>query len=277
MSVVLAALTSDPNLLPCELHRLAPFVNLRAVAARSASGLAWFSQEAVLQRRFPAESPPATTRDLMDSETSDAVLFHSRPISAHASLEENIQPFKFRRWVFAHDGDVRAWSRVRMSAVAALPEHLQRGIRGDTDSEVLFALFLKELRDTGRTDDPRLEPELAAKLLLQTGSVMERLARDAGATEPSGLSMVATNGRMLVAACGGPSPLFYKLLEGQTRCDRCGIDEKTKESDSRVPSHRRVRTVVVTTAPGPENGWLALEQGEALAVDLKLNGKKVRA
>jgi glutamine amidotransferase len=277
MSVVLAALTSDPNLLPCELHRLEKFVNFAAVAARSASGLAWFSQDDVLQRRFPAEAPPRSPRDLMDGETSDAVLFHSRPISATASLEENTQPFKFRRWLFAHDGEVQAWSRVRMSAIAALPEHLQRGIRGDSDSEVLFALFLKELRDTGRTDDVRLEPELAAKLLLKAGAVMERLTRDAGATEPSGLSMVATNGRMLLAARAGPTPLFYKLLEGTKVCERCGIDETTKDSDSRVPSHRRVRTVVVTTAPGPENGWLPLEQGEALAVDLKLNGKKVRA
>lgn len=277
MAVVLAALTSDPNLLPCELHRLQPFVDLSELPARSASGLAWYAGDDLLQRRFPAEAPPRSTRELLDGETSDAMLFHSRAISASASIEENTQPYKFRRWVFAHDGTVQVWSRVRMSAMAALPEHLARGIRGDLDSEVLFALFLKELRDTGRTDDVRLEPEVAAKLLLKAGSVMEKLARDEGAQEPSGLSMVATNGRMLIAARCGPPQLFYKLLEGTNRCERCGIDERTKESDSRVPSHRRVRTVVVTTDPGPENGWLPLEQGEALAVDLKLNGKKVRA
>lgn len=213
----------------------------------------------------------------MNGETSDAALFHARAADASASLDHNTQPYRFRRWIFAHDGEVPLWSKVRMSALAALPEHLQRVVRGELASEVLFALFLKGLRDLGRTDDARLEPELTAKLLLQSGAVLDRLVREAGATEASGLSMVATNGRMLVAARGGPAPLFYKLLEGSPQCDRCGLDETAADSDSRVPAHRRVRTVFVTTTPVAANGWLSLEQGEALAVDQNLKGKKVRA
>ncbi|MFL5320350.1 MAG: class II glutamine amidotransferase [Myxococcaceae bacterium] len=276
MSALFAIFTSDPNLLGCELHRSSDQVKLSEGGAKSAAGLGWYSPEDVLVRRFPAEAPPTSAKELLSNEPSDAMVFHSGAISGSASLEDNTQPFRFRRWLFAHAGKVESWGKSRLAAVAALPEYLQRGLRGDLDSEVLFALFLKELRDLGRTDDSRLEPEVAAKLLLSTGHVMQNLAAEAGATERSALNMVATNGRMLLAARLGPVPLFYKLLEGSRLCERCGLTDRTPESNSLVGAHKRVRSVLVSSSPVSASGWIQLEDGEALAVDSKLNGKKIR-
>lgn len=270
-------LTSDPNLLLCELHRADGHVALGSAQGPAAAGVGWYTPEELLLRRFPVEQPPVKASELLgERDASDALIFHRRDLPRGMSLEENAQPFRFRQWLFAHDGEVSGWSRARMAVLAALPDHLQRNLRGDTDSEAIFALFLKELREVGRTDDPRLEPELAATLLLKAGNVMQKLSRDAGGTEAATLNMVATNGRMLLAARLGPKPLFYKPFEGMRECGRCQLTERTPEGTSTLGAHRRLRSLVVSSSPLAAASWLSLEDGEALAVDARLNGRKVR-
>ncbi|MCY1015127.1 class II glutamine amidotransferase [Pyxidicoccus sp. MSG2] len=272
MSVVLAALTSDPNLLRCELHRLSSQVLLQGEPRSNAVGVGAYAQDEVLLRRFASDGE-LSLDSLAPPHESEALLFHGGRLPVGLSLEDNTQPFRARRWLFAHQGAINGFAQLRATLMDSLPEHLQRQVRGATDSELLFALFLRHLRDVGRTDDPRLEASLAGHLLADTAREVAKAGVDAGITRTSTLNLVATNGSLLVACRFGEEPLFYTRLEGSAECELCGVTPGTPETQPAVGAHRRRRTVVVASHVKRTAGWVELVQGTTLAVGPDLQVK----
>jgi predicted glutamine amidotransferase len=186
------------------------------------------------------------------------------------SLEENTQPFRSRRWLFAHQGSVQDFAHIRAGLLAGVPDFIKRQIRGETDSEVAFALFLDRLWATGHADDPRLEAEVVGRVLADTARTLSRASAQAGAVRTSTVNLIATNGFLLVATRLGGHPLYYTRLEGTDRCEVCGITPRTPESQPTVAAHRRRRTVVVATHVKRPAGWVELAEGTTLAVGADL-------
>jgi predicted glutamine amidotransferase len=270
MSVALALLTSDPNLMRCELRRLEGQVRLREEeGSGNAMGLGSYDQDEVLIERLPgdAEMP---LESLAPRHATPALLVHRRRLPVGLSLEENTQPFRSRRWLFAHAGALEGFSSLRPTLLAEVPEFLRRQVRGDTDSEVLFAHFLKRLWETGHADDPRLPAEVAGTRLAATAQELSRASARAGAARTSSLNLLATQGGLLVATRLGAQPLYYTRLEGTAHCEVCGITPQTPESQPGVAAHRRRHTVVVATHPQRPVGWVELAEGTTLAVDADL-------
>lgn len=264
MSRIVAILTSDPMLVRCELDRVRPQLSFDDPSL--VAGVGAYEDGVVLQRRYGTSTPRV---ELWDVPDSDAVVFHAGALAVGQSLEENAQPFRFRQWLFAHLGAVEQAERVRDQLLAELPDFLQRSVRGSTLSEVVFGIFLSELRAVGRTEDPNLEPAIAAQLLLKTCRAVEQATSGAGGAQKPQQAMVATNGRLLVAARRG-APLSYTLLEGEAACARCGLTADGKDTDPLVRDHRRRRSVVLATHPARAEAWVAVPDGGALAVDRKL-------
>ncbi len=274
MSKVFALLTSDPNLMRCDLQRLDGEVDLAAGPQSNAVSLGSYAQEVVLLQRYASEKALPRLGELGAPE-SEAVLYHADRLPVGWSLEENTQPFRFRQWLFGQIGTLPAFAALRPRLLSLLPEHLQRNIKGDTAGEPAFALFLKHLRDAGATDDRALEPALAAQLLGKTARELDDLAREAGATDRSSLCFVATNGRMLLAARAGSTELYTRLLEGTDRCARCGIDASTPETLPLKRAHRRRRTVAVASNPVSPSGWMEIAAGTVIAVDRSGNVQRL--
>lgn len=263
MSVVLAMLTSDPNLLPCELHRLAGQVALQGEPRPNAVGVGAYAQDEVLLRRFPGDAELSVPA-LAPPHESAALVFHGGRIPVGMSLEENTQPFRARHWLFAHQGGLRDFEGARASLMDSLPDFLQRQVRGATDSEVAFALFLKHLRETGHSEDPTLGAEAAARKLADTAREVERAT--AGLARAPALNFVATNGHVLLATRSGALPLYYTRLEGTDRCEMHGMTPTTPDTQPGVIAHRRRLTVVVASHVKRTSGWVELPRGTTLAV-----------
>ena len=272
MSVILAALTSDPNLLRCELHRLQGQVLLHGDSRANAVGVGSYAQDEVLLRRY-ASSEALTLDSLAPPHESEALLFHAGLLPVGLSLEESTQPFRSRRWLFAHQGDGQGLEPLRAALMDALPDHLRRQVRGGTPGELLFATFLKNLRDVGRTDDPRLEAELAGRVLADTAREVTRAAAQAGVARTPSLNLVATNGTLLAATRFGELPLFCTRLEGAAECELCEVTPSTPDTQPAVSAHRRRHTVVVASHLKRSTGWVELAQGHTLTVgpDLQLH------
>ncbi len=275
MSMAFAVFTSDPNLLQCELSRLEAEVSLSEGQPFNAVGLGAYAQEDVLLQRHPALPALRSLSKLWPRVDSEALLYHGQLLPVGISPEENTQPFRHHRWMFCHNGAVSEFPRVRARLLASLPEFLQRQIRSDTDSEVVFAIFLKLLWDTGRMDDPFLEPAVAAQLLGRTVRLVEQLAGEAGASKTSELNCIATNGWMLIAARHGSEPLAYALLEGTARCQRCGLDASTTDSRPIVRAHRRRKTVAIASHLVRSSSWIEIPEGTAIAVGRDLNVQRL--
>jgi glutamine amidotransferase len=271
MGALVAILQSDPNLLRCQVTRLQRHVSLRdGERMPDAYGFGHYGAGSVLLSKRPTGSAhPLTLGELVGRVDSEALLVHARTATVGQPKDENTHPFRFRRWLFAHDGTVEAFDKVKPRLSAALPDFLRRNVMGDTDSEHAFMWFLKLLKDDDRIDDHDLDAAVAARALAGTVKQLETWSREAGAQRPSRLNFVATNGRIMVASRRG-APLHYALLEGIVPCALHEIDLQTPESSPQVRPHRRAKAVAFANRLVSQNGFIDVPEGSVVAVSRTL-------
>jgi len=271
MGAMVAILQDSPGLLRCHVERLRSAVALPASPGPAGWGFGWFGpSEVLLGRRPVATAAPPPLPDLVGPVEGEALLVHAGGPHGVAPKDENTQPFRHRRWLFATSGAIEGWPAVRPRLLDALPDHLRRAIHGETGAEHLFMLFLDELKDEAGLDDPELEAGAAARALARTVRRLDGLARAAGLVAPSRLTLATTNGRVLGAVRRG-GPLAYGLLEGALPCPIHGLDGRAHDTDPRVAVHRRARGVVVATHPTEPIRFLEVPQSSALAVSRDLS------
>src|SRR3954451_2697298 len=92
----------------------------------------------------------ANLRHLAAHIESPLFLAHVRATSGGAIQEANCHPFRYGRWLFAHNGLIEGFGRLRRPLLLAVDPSLFAGIQGSTDSEILFHLALT----FGLEDDP---------------------------------------------------------------------------------------------------------------------------
>jgi predicted glutamine amidotransferase len=112
--------------------------------------------------------------------------------------QTNCHPFGHGNWLFAHNGVVRDWLRVKRDLTMAVDPELYPFIEGTTDSEVLFYLALT----LGLEDDP---PAAIARTL----GMVEEVGRQHDVEFPFQGTIVTTNGERLWA--------FRYSSEGKSR------------------------------------------------------------
>jgi predicted glutamine amidotransferase len=271
MGVLAAILQSDANLLRCQVARLGAHVSLQdGDTPPDAYGFGHYQAGNVLLSRRPTGAPaPLTLPDLVGKIDSEALVVHARRATLGKAKDENTHPFRFRRWLFAHDGTIEGFDQVRPRLLAALPEFLRRNIMGDTDSEQAFMWFLKLLKDEGALDDLDADARAVGRSLARTVRQLEAWSREVGEQRPSRLNFVATNGRVMAATRRG-GPLYYALLEGIVPCALDGITLDTPESDPRVRPHRRVKAVCFASRLLAPNGFIEVPDGSVVSVSRSL-------
>jgi glutamine amidotransferase len=194
---------------------------------------------------------------------SQTVLAHVRRATRGDKTVFNCHPFQYGRWVFAHNGDVTPFEQVREALLAEVSPALRRFILGETDSEILFFIFLSQLaKSSPLRDDPPLE--LAISALRATVLRVREIADNADPTGASTLTLMATNGQTLVATQGGKE-LFLSTYK--TRCsdrDTCSSLSAACEA----PSTGKVNHLVLSSEPLlGENVWIPLSKGEIIGVN----------
>jgi predicted glutamine amidotransferase len=271
MGAVVAILQNDANLLQCQVRRLSSHVALSEPGRPAdAYGYGTYTATEVLLSKRPSGAPAALTLEqLARNVSSEALLAHGRHATVGNLKDENTHPFRFRRWLFAHDGTLEAFPAIRGTLLAELPEFLRRMVAGDTDSEHAFALFLKYLRDGGQLDDLDIDAASAGAALAQAVRRIEELSRAAGAQKTGELNFVATNGRVLVGTRRG-RPLHYALLEGILPCPTHELSAPTRDTDPQLAPHRRVKAVCFATHVLQTNGFLEVPEGSLVTVSRSL-------
>jgi glutamine amidotransferase len=162
-------------------------------------GLAWYEPSVREEPGLFRSTTPAWSNenllDLARMVSTHCLLAHVRAAShASAVTELNCHPFRHQRYAFMHNGELGGFPLLRRALLNSLSDDAFRTIRGTTDSEHLFALFLDSLPRR----DVRLEPDvLAGALRAAVGRAME-LAHGHGDGEPSSLNLAVTDGRSLV-------------------------------------------------------------------------------
>jgi predicted glutamine amidotransferase len=165
-------------------------------------GIGWYEHGAPLVRRglLPAHSDEAfvaTGREIH----APLVVAHVRDASVGPVAHENTHPFVHDRWLFAHNGTVARFKdvpEVRSAIEAEIDPDLRLRLRGETDSERCFHLFLTRLRARAGLERPELSA--VRRALAETVAVVVRIADAVPVPKPSSLTFLVSDGRIL-AAC----------------------------------------------------------------------------
>ncbi|MSP63738.1 MAG: class II glutamine amidotransferase [Myxococcales bacterium] len=276
MSRLLAYIANDPQRVQCVLHPGRKLLVTEPAGPRPSDGwgIGFYQGGEVLLRRRP--KPPDGPVDFYEVAAdlrTDVLIGHVRSGTVGAAKNENTHPFRFRSWLFAHRGTINHFDRLQGDLLASVPDFLRRNIRGQTDSEHLFHLFLAFLHDAGKLDDVMIPPLEAARALSGALALVARLGAAAGAS-PSVLDVALTNGRILLCTRRG-APLHLYRVNGVHDCPVCreqstGIEARTGRP--RHTDHDHLRGVVmVADARGPvDPPWEEIPEGHVVAVSHEL-------
>jgi glutamine amidotransferase len=247
------------GLLPA-LHQEREVVAPPSAEAAAGWGIGFYQGDEVLHRKRPRlDTNGFDWEDVAGNVKSDCVVIHWRRPTVGSFRADNTHPFRMRSWVFAHNGTLERFDAVRERLLESIPDFLQRNIRGDTDSELVFHVMLSFLHDAGQLDNVDADPKTVLAAIRSTVSLVDRLSEEVKAPVPT-LNSVLTNGRSLFALRRG-GPLMVT--------ERQGIHDHSAPAGTAAAASPAGLRYVMVASDGREvpRGWREVQEGTVLVVD----------
>jgi predicted glutamine amidotransferase len=216
-------------------------------------GIGFYQAGEVLLRRRPIdEREMIDLAEAAENVRTDVLIGHVRHASVGALRTENTHPFRYRMWLFAQTGTIQGFERLRDRLLASQPEFLRRNVRGDTDSELFFYLFLSFLHDAGHLSEGHVAPEHVRAALRASISLVDRLSAEEGFGENRG-DILVTNGEHLIAVHRN-GVMAYRVLKGRHDVEELLGEEGMRKT--RIPSVDTTRfTLIASELDSLPPGW----------------------
>lgn len=266
MSRIIGYICSDDTLTHTVLEGAADPLRMGDGDEKIGRGFGWVREGRTLLRKKP---PQGASGGELGSYVSDIpareiVGFECDPDSEAVDTLD-LQPFSFRTWVYAQDGDLDSLEKKREEIRGEVPDHIRRNIDGESIEELCFHIFLDELHERGGFDMSQSDPEACASALVDAvGRIERRLDGDKSTDGVFETDIVTISERLLLAVAGSDS-LYYKKFEG--------IEEEVDEElfaghRPQTEEHPRFRAVLVTNGLQQEdNTWEQIPPRHLLWVD----------
>jgi predicted glutamine amidotransferase len=226
-------------------------------------GVGFYQADEVLHKKHPQPSHDKPEWGAMlGGVRSHVAIAHVRDATVGPRRADNNHPFRMRQWLFAHAGMVEGFSAIQPRLLESMPDFLRRNIRGDTDSEHLFHVYLSFLHDAGQLDSMDVSDQAVLAALRSSITLIDRLVKEVGAPK-SNLDLVLTNGRQLYALRRG-SPMIY------VERDRLSMAEHEQGKTPRpVDPVRYVLVANVAEGVLPPD-YAAMDDAQLIAIDRDL-------
>ncbi len=177
-------------------------------------GIGFYQGGEVLMRRRPIDDHQAIEISKLAADVrADVVIGHVRNATVGALRTENTHPFRYRQWLFAQTGTLPSFDAIRERLVASVPEFLRSSIRGETDAEILFYVFLSFLHDAGRLNDAVIDPSHVRDALRSSVAVVDGMAAEVGGA-PAAINMMVSDGEAVFSLHRG-AQMAYRVFAGK--------------------------------------------------------------
>jgi glutamine amidotransferase len=219
-------------------------------------GLGWYGERAEpgLLRDYAPAWNDSNLLAAAQALRSHLFMAHVRAATAGEVMRTNCHPFAHGSWMFMHNGGIGGFPQLRRTLESWLDDELFAARRGSTDSELLFLLILRMLRQG-------MPPPAAGLAVFEAvGALMKEHKVEA----PLRFAAVLADGQRLwafrLASDDAPPSLYLRRMSG---------------SEAVGPGHKGLGGTVVASEPlcGESRGWTELPAGAVVAVDA--HGPKV--
>lgn len=255
------------SVIPSQVHRsLVAAENALGVQSHKHPdgwGVAYYVDGAPHVTRSPVTAlGDALFHHLSGVVSSETVLAHVRQATQGQNNVLNCHPFQYGRWVGAHNGDIANLATCRAKLREEIAPHLLRFVLGDTDSELLFFLFLTRLSEHGRLGQPFALPELMSALRWTVRRTRELCDTS---EHRALLTLMITDGERLVAVHGGRQ-LFFSTHK--KRCsDRDACPSLSAVCEKPTTTGFVNHLIVSSERLQGENVWQELAEDDMIGVD----------
>ena len=182
---------------------------------------------------------------------SRTVVAHVRRASVGSVSLENTHPFVHGKWVFAHNGTLRAFGAMREWMLDAMTDEHRMAIRGATDSEHVFHFVMSRWATR-----PGLTPGEALRTGLQEVIAQSRKTEPAAAI---GLNVLLTDGEELVGSRWGRT-LWHVERDKVQDCEICGFPHIHHDPNTHY------QAAVIASEPISDEPWTAVPEGTIFRV-----------
>jgi predicted glutamine amidotransferase len=222
-------------------------------------GVGWYGRHG--EPRLYRSTNPAwndrNLRELAAEVESPLFLAHVRSSTGGAVQQTNCHPFRYRNWMFMHNGEIHGWLQVKRDLAIAVDPALFTSIEGTTDSELMFYLAL--------TFGLEKDPEGAVAKMV---GLVEKTAKTHGIDKAI---------QMTLAICDGKRIWFFRYSSPGCKSGTLSFSTDIRHLRELYPDVRRFKEVSEETRmvvsepfvdlPGawqdvPESTWGVIQEGE---------------
>ena len=138
---------------------------------------------------------------------SDCFLAHIRAATEGGVSLDNSHPFRYNQYLLMHNGGIRNFIKIKRDLINCLSNHYYQWIKGQTDSEAIFALYMQIVSDnSGEKEGSDLPLPFLAECFKKTFAKIEDLKQNRGLSETSIFNMVITDGTRVIATRYSSNP-----------------------------------------------------------------------
>lgn len=229
-------------------------------------GVGWYApEECDTPAIFKDVTPAWNNQNLASLATvirSHCILAHVRAATPGLPVSQlNCHPFSWGQFLFAHNGQIGDFRTIRRGIQSELSDEAFNLLSGSTDSEHLFALFIKYYDPT--VFDSELHAMAAA--LNAAINTIEAIATEHGVDTPSHLNLVLTDGERAVITryvshgTDAPNSLYVHT----------GSAYECNDGVCRMRDHSATgETLIVASEPlSQDEGWRPVAENSMLLID----------
>ena len=167
------------------------------------NGLGWYNKQRYpgLFRSIRPAWNDLNLIDLVSHIESPLFMSHVRASSLAAVQETNCHPFRYKQWLFLHNGQIIKFDLLRQTLLCEIAPEYYKNIQGSTDSEVMFHLALTY----------GLEKDVPSAIT-KMAQVVELKAKEKGITESLFMTLGISDGKSLWGfryASNGKGPTLF--------------------------------------------------------------------
>lgn len=232
-------------------------------------GIGWYVPEVNYEPvTFVSVNPAWSNRNLRNLAPkirTDCMVAHVRAASVGEVSEANCHPFQYKNLLMAHNGGVEEFGKIKRKIREPLSDELYNWIKGQTDSEHIFACLLNYLFKTHKT----INADAVADAFDHTFQYVTKLASDAGIKEPAYLNMVVTNGLFIVATRYVSDPKEDALTLYHSEGARYVVENGEGRLEAPEDDDHAVLVVSEKLTDGAE--WTLIPRNHLVMVEQNLN------
>jgi ergothioneine biosynthesis protein EgtC len=232
-------------------------------------GIGWYSPEINREpATFVSLNPAWSNRNLRylaPKIKTECLIAHVRAASVGEVSESNCHPFHYKELLMAHNGGVENFPKIKRDIRSNLSDELYNWIKGQTDSEHIFAFLVNRILK----ENKEVSVDSVTEAFEYTFQNLKKQMSQQGIHEAAYLNMVVTNGEFIVGTRyvtdAKEEPLTLYHSEGSRYVVENGVTQM------KAPKDDDQAVLVVSEKLTDDAHWTMIPRNHFVIVEEDLN------